>query len=225
MPEDQESKFMSRRDFLKWGWRGALATGAVLAYDSITGGNLVGQAADKLVSAAEVIESQQKSKAEYQQDKLTIKERNVLLDEPKFKVERLNVDVEGSDSSFNPVLITFTESSEASIQTVPDLHRETVLYKSEGSTIVGPVGYVEGDYHRKEHNINPSVTLKYPGRTSVGTQLGPNEFINRFPGLSDSLNQASGGVVINSGRLEVVNKSGLERAHTSGEPYLQMVYI
>lgn len=103
---------------------------------------------------------------------------------------------------------------------------ELLAYAYNGDIVVGPGGTKLGKYHR--YGLKPNgisdVSLEYPARSSRGKEYGPSDIVDRFPGLGEDLNNASGGYYIENGKFVITDKKGLEVAKAFNIQFAQLVY-
>ncbi|MFH1601475.1 MAG: hypothetical protein ABIB61_00780 [Candidatus Shapirobacteria bacterium] len=213
---------ISRRKFLA----GVGATAGVAMIDSLTNQRFSKAAGSKVAGALEVSRSLRESAADYRLDEVSISQQEEVLSEPSFQIERLLVKVKGENRDFEAVLATFNPQAQASIEKTEDFRRESLLAAKQ-PRLVGPVGYLQGDYHRDAvvSEQERRVSLKLAGRDSRGENYGENEIVDRFPGLRPEINSASGGLIIDQqGKVRLGNKKELIQAQSEGRPFLQMVY-
>jgi len=153
-----------------------------------------------------------------------ITNEQLLLKDPLFTVS--NIGYEQSDGTFGFVYkTTIGKEAKALNLKVANNDPNSLLQISRTGMLIAPIGYKEGAYYRfKNSRGNSTVRLMYPALTTNGLKLGSNEIVDRFPGLGEDLNRASGGYYINNGSLKLTDKNGLQTAKDMNIPFAQMVY-
>ena len=214
-----DSKTLSRREFLSE----VAQVAAGVGIQSIAGDPIVGiilSSSDYARSA--VLTAEQSMQPKYVEDVLNGAE---LETTPLYSVSEL--DVLRSDGTTVSLVKTEVQNYDTFNIRIPSGRPEDILRAyPDNYIVVGPTGYKTGDYYRKNLSMgHPVVDFSTPAMTTNGEWLGPSDIVDRFPGLSQDINNASGGYYIDKvGNFVITDKAGLETAKSMHIPFAQLVY-
>jgi hypothetical protein len=208
-PKVPEEKKLSRREFLRAAGAVAVGFGTRAVAESPFGQAVGKLAKGGMEGALELKTSFSLSNKEHSANKIEIVGSEPLLREDHFFAERLSIRVEGNGQNFKPALFVFNKETQYAIKELPDNRRESLLNEI-GPLLSGPVGYVKGDYRRAD---GEGKKVEFASAVT-----------DRFPGFSESLNEASGGIRIRNGQMEIVGKSGLLTAQAEKDPFVSLLF-
>lgn len=222
------SKSVTRREFLSF----VFGAGTAVLLDSLTGHPIAKAASfgiDKFAGAIEVAQSKALSTESYLGVRPKLVEISEIYLGKTYSVQRRHYDagrdVPSTIRTFSLVAVNMLRNASSQIVTVPDCMRERLAQKKSGEFISGPIGYVSGDYHRSLYKKDSvGIVSDLPIQTSNHIHLGPNVIVERFPGLDENINDASGGVYIEEGKLKIARRELLATKAKEGHPFAQLVY-